>query len=165
MRYGLSFSSDQLCQTWNLNGLGFFFWPCLWHAEIPWPGIKPKPQQWQFLTARPLEELPKMKSLNMYFNYFYGPTHRIWKFAWDWTCASAGRFLTHCTTVGTTKYSFIQSHRYIYAHGFEFGFPWLIMRLNTISYAYWISVYHIFFVIGLLKSFTHFALGLSLIDS
>ena len=24
-----------------------FFWPRLWHAEIPRPGIKPMPQQWQ----------------------------------------------------------------------------------------------------------------------
>lgn len=26
---------------------GFLFWPPLWHVEIPGPGIKSKPQQWQ----------------------------------------------------------------------------------------------------------------------
>ena len=27
--------------------ISFFFWLCPQHAEIPRPGIKPKPQQWQ----------------------------------------------------------------------------------------------------------------------
>ena len=26
-------------------GLFVCFWPCLWHAEVPGPGIKPMPQQ------------------------------------------------------------------------------------------------------------------------
>ena len=33
---------------WALSSGGFcfvLFWPCLWHAKVPRPGIKPEPQQ------------------------------------------------------------------------------------------------------------------------
>lgn len=56
------------------------------------------------------------------------------------------------------KYLFIYTDTHIYTHRFEFEFPWLIMRLNTIClFPIWVS-----FVTCLFRSFTCFALGLSL---
>ena len=42
-----------LIGQWNcfLHLSFFFFWPCLWHVDVPGPGIKPVPQQWPKPTA------------------------------------------------------------------------------------------------------------------
>lgn len=38
------------------------FWPCLWHAEVPGPGMEPEPQQWKHQVLNLLSHLgtPKM---------------------------------------------------------------------------------------------------------
>ena len=44
----------------------FWFWPCLWHAEVPGPGVEPVPQQWPWQVLYPLSHQGTPKG-EMYF--------------------------------------------------------------------------------------------------
>ena len=53
----------------------FYFWPCLWHVKVPWPGVKPVPQQWP-------EPLPwQCQILNL---VSHQGTPRMWFFRNPW---------------------------------------------------------------------------------
>ena len=59
----------------------FFFWP---HAEVPRPGIEPKPQQWQCQIVSPLSHQGTPWKGGFFFFNFYGCTCSLWKFpGWE----------------------------------------------------------------------------------
>ena len=68
----------------------FFKWPHSQHLEVPWPGIKSKLQLW------PLPQLWKCCILNL--------LHPAWDWTFNFTVTRAAtvRFLTHCSTAGTS---------------------------------------------------------------
>ena len=50
-----------------------FFWPCSEHMEVPKPGIKPIPQQWQHWILNPLshQRTPSLSLLYILLQYHY----------------------------------------------------------------------------------------------
>jgi len=63
-----------------------FFWPCLWHAEVPVPGIEPLPQQWlcQILNPWSLQGTPPIYISKIMGVPVWPSGLTIWRFSLLW---------------------------------------------------------------------------------